>query len=77
MRVRTPSYVRTYRTFQQKKLGWLDIYTPRHIITTMHYVLVNARSCKCSMDIIGQAEVREARGEAEWYMMLRELPRYP
>ena len=30
------------------------------------------------MDIIGQAEVREAyvaRGEAECYMMLRELPR--
>ncbi len=30
------------------------------------------------MDIIGQAEIREAyvaRGEAECYMMLRELPR--
>ncbi len=33
--------------------------------------------CEYSMDIIGQAEVREAhvaRGEAECYMILRELP---
>ncbi len=53
--------------------------TEEELLETEVYVLVNAPlRVLYGYYIIGQAEVREAhvaRGEAECYMMLRELPR--